>query len=164
MGCVTPPTLLIGLGFIVLGVISGIQDTKLALKGTLAQGRVVSIEQRSSTTVDGPKSHQTGVKRPSVTYAPVVEFTSADGRPYRFVSSLGHGRPQHEVGQVVDIVYDPVNPQRADLRSATWAVGLAVLPVLVGLVLAAAGVLPPLIVWWRNRKAPQRRMAMDGRP
>src|SRR5688500_1065783 len=138
LGCVTPIALLIGLFFLVGGVVVAMQGVQLARKGTPAQGRVVANEERGPLTAEGPKSLEPGAKRSPtdrVNYFPVVEFTAADGKTHRFVSSLGHGAPQHQIGQVVDVVYDPANPGRAELRSASWAAGLALLPILVGLVL-----------------------------
>jgi hypothetical protein len=156
LGCVTPIFVLIGLPFLVGGVAGAMQGVQLARNGTAAQGRVVSIEERGPLTAEGPKSLEPGAKRSPtdrVNYFTVVEFIAADGRTHRFVSNLGHGTPQHRIGQVVDVVYDPANPGRAQLRSALWSAGLALFPILVGLALLAVGIVPLVIVWSRKRSA-----------
>ena len=73
-------------------------------------------------------------------YVPVVEFVpegSADA--VRFTDDVGTDPPQFEVGEQVDVLYDPSNPQ--DARVATWmrlwfspmvVIAFGVLPVVVG--------------------------------
>jgi hypothetical protein len=51
-------------------------------------------------------------------YAPVVEFTNADGQPLRFRSGLSRNPPGYDVGEHVVVLYPPQAPERA--RIDTW--------------------------------------------
>jgi uncharacterized protein DUF3592 len=53
-----------------------------------------------------------------VAYFPVVEFTAAGDGTVRFRASTGsEGAPGHEVGDAVDVLYDPRNPTNARIGS-----------------------------------------------
>jgi Protein of unknown function (DUF3592) len=80
------------------------------------------------------------------TYVPVVEFTAADGRARRFTGSVASDPPAHEVGERVQVKYDPSNPEEARIGGGInlWlvpgvliAAGIAVL-VAGGIVLATS--------------------------
>jgi hypothetical protein len=47
--------------------------------------------------------------------APVVEFSLPDGRKFRFTSDFGSMPARHRVGQVVNVKYDPGDPQKAEI-------------------------------------------------
>ena len=81
-------------------------------------------------------------------YCPLVDFTTAKGEPVRFESQFGTMPASHRVGQSVEVRYDPADPQKAKVDSATanWfvpgctiAMGLAFL--ILGLVFLVVGVL-----------------------
>lgn len=57
---------------------------------------------------------------------PVVEFTVPSGGKIRFTSDFGSRPAGHKVGQNVNIRYDPVDPQKAEIESMTtlWLVPL----------------------------------------
>jgi Protein of unknown function (DUF3592) len=44
------------------------------------------------------------------TYAPVIEYVADNGDTYRFTSDIYSSPPSHQVGDQVDVLYDPVHP------------------------------------------------------
>ncbi len=52
-------------------------------------------------------------------YCPVVQFTTSTGIPCNFKSSVGSNPAPYAVGQNVNIIYDPQNPQNAEINSST---------------------------------------------
>ena len=65
---------------------------------------------------------------------PVIEFTIPSGEKIRFTSEFGSRPAGHKVGQGVNVRYDPVDPQKAEIESTMtlW---------LVPLILAFMGIL-----------------------
>jgi len=65
---------------------------------------------------------------------PVVEFTIPSGEKIRFTSEFGSRPAGHKVGQSLNVRYDPVDPQKAEIESTMtlW---------LVPLILAFMGIL-----------------------
>lgn len=49
---------------------------------------------------------------------PVVEFTASSGEKIRFTSDFGSRPAGHKIGQSVNVHYDPVDPQKAEIDSA----------------------------------------------
>lgn len=81
-------------------------------------------------------------------YYPQVQFTTASGQTVSFNSSVGSNPAGYAVGQNVEVVYDPRNPQQAEIDSATslWVVpgcllGMGLVFTVLGLVLAGMMIL-----------------------
>jgi len=57
---------------------------------------------------------------------PVVEFTASSGEKIKFTSEFGSRPAGHKVGQSVNIRYDSVDPQKAEIDSAMnlWLIPL----------------------------------------
>ena len=57
---------------------------------------------------------------------PVVEFAAPSGEKIRFTSDFGSLPARHQVGQSVNLRYDPTDPQKAEIDSAMslWLVPL----------------------------------------
>lgn len=49
-------------------------------------------------------------------YAPVYQFRTVDGQTIVMHDSLSSNPPQFQVGQEIDILYDPANPQKARIN------------------------------------------------
>lgn len=62
-------------------------------------------------------------------YYSVFKFKSINGQEIEKVSNLRTNPPQHQVGQVIDVLYDPNNPNDARIKKAT---NLYFVPVLLG--------------------------------
>ncbi len=81
-------------------------------------------------------------------YCPQVAFTDAKGRQIKFQSEVGSQPPAYNIGQKVQIIYQPNNPQKAEIDSVmslwfvpgcTSALGLAF--TFLGFVLFFVGIL-----------------------
>lgn len=55
-------------------------------------------------------------------FCPVVEFSLPSGQRIRFTSDFGSRPASHRVGQSVNLRYDPMDPQKAEIESGmtTW--------------------------------------------
>ncbi len=78
---------------------------------------------------------------------PVVEFALADGTTVTFTASSGRGTRQFKEGDSVPILYNPRDPQEADLRTcfAMWFFPVAL--GLLGLVFVVGSGLKLLGIW-----------------
>ena len=103
---------LIGLAVLIGGVVTAVKQSRKTARGATASGTVVDLVQR----VFNPGS--AGV------YCPLVQFTTASGQPVRFESGFGTMPASHRVGQTIAVRYDPDDPQKAEVDSATsrWLV------------------------------------------
>ena len=103
---------LIGLGVLIGGAITAIKQSRQLAGRTAATGKVVGLVKR----IFNPGS--AGV------YCPVVEFTIASGEAVRFESDFGTTPASHRVGQSIAVRYDPLEPQKAEVDSASsrWLV------------------------------------------
>jgi hypothetical protein len=116
-----------------VGVTLGLQVTlPLVARGRPVAGVVTSYEQGESSDGQTPALY------------PVVHFNTPDGLEHSFRSNLGEGHAQ--VGQRVEVLYDPQDPSRARLRTwqALWlGTGLA-----GGMGLVCVGALVTLMKLW----------------
>ena len=126
---------LIGLAVLIGGVVTAIRQTRNEARGVTATGTVVDLVQR----VLNPGS--AGV------YCPVVQFTTALGQPVRFESGFGTMPASHRVGQSIAVRYDPADPQKAEVDSATsrWLVpgcmiGMGIMFLAMGVLFVAIGI------------------------
>jgi hypothetical protein len=119
------PSLLVvivfGLGCIACGVWMMRNMKRAAAKSIPAQAKVVDVECEMAIT------------GPSV-YFPVFEFTTAEGRQVRVRSSIGSAQKLHEVGDLVDILYDKENPEEL-IQKGSPAATFAVLVLFIGIIL-----------------------------
>ena len=59
-------------------------------------------------------------------YAPLVRFSTAEGKTIEFQSSLRTNPPAYRTGQTVSVLYDPAVPESASIRGffTLWFVAL----------------------------------------
>jgi len=62
-------------------------------------------------------------------YYSVFQFKTMNGQEIEKVSNIRTNPPQHKVGQVIDILYDPANPNDARIKKTT---NLYFVPFLLG--------------------------------
>lgn len=93
--------LLIGLGMLCGGGYWAIQTKGFLEKAVLGEGIVVELVQSQSSD--------------STTYAPIVHFTTEDGRKIEFVSSCSSNPPAYSIGQKVSVRYDRTHPEKAKI-------------------------------------------------
>jgi len=99
---------LVGLG-ISIGAFFSFSSTKAFIASAdRAQGKVVSLERRVSTDSDGGQS---------TSYYPVVEYQLSTGKKIVFTSSSGSSPASFRVGEKVEVLYDPQDPNQAKINA-----------------------------------------------
>jgi hypothetical protein len=97
-------------------------------RGGIADGVVVALRPQASAP--DPES-----------YVTVFQFDDRNGISHRISSTVAHGPAQHAIGDPVQVAYEPVRPEDAELvADARHLVALA----LFGLFLSAIA----LLIWW----------------
>jgi len=92
----------IGLAAVVGGTIWGFESYPFYHSRKSTQGTVVDQFMKKDE------------KTSEVTYFPVVEFSITIAEKKRFQGSIGStGSPAYETGDVVDVLYDPLDPRNA---------------------------------------------------
>jgi uncharacterized protein DUF3592 len=131
IGCITVPFLLIALVPLLWGARSQWTKGALLRGGENVPGTVVELR-----FVPGNPSVRLGKGSGST---PVFRFTPRGGSERTVVGGVNRFPAPWRVGQTVDVVYDPVDPAHADLRSelegwlfwfAVWC-AVAVLPLAI---------------------------------
>ena len=84
-------------------------------------------------------------------YAPVYQFRTLDGQNIVIQDSLSRNPPQFQVGQEIDVLYEPGNPQKARINKwmnlyfvSAMLVGLGLIFGVVGIVLVIPQILKVL--------------------
>lgn len=65
---------------------------------------------------------------------PVVEFATPSGEKIRFTSDFGSLPARHKIGQSVNVRYDPLDPQKAEIESAMNLWLIPVILVFMGII------------------------------
>ncbi len=94
--------LLFGLLFFAVGSGMTMHQRALEKQGIEAQGVVVGLQENYDS--DGS------------TYAPVVQFKTANGHNVEFVSTYFSSPPAYEVGESVIVVYPPNDPDKVIIK------------------------------------------------
>jgi hypothetical protein len=105
-----------GIGIVLLsvaGVLTLINRDFLA-DAERTEGVVVDLEVRTR-----PRTSSQSSRPQRRTWYPIVEFTAPDGNPVVFESNVGSNPPRHQVGDRVEVAYDPANPTDARLTGFT---------------------------------------------
>jgi hypothetical protein len=125
----------IGIAVLISGVVAVVKQSRKAARGVAATGTVVDLVKRVFS------AGSSGV------YCPVVDFITANGQPVRFESQFGTMPASHRVGQPIAVRYDPADPQKAEVDSATanWfvpgcTVAMGLLFLVMGLLFVVIGV------------------------
>ncbi|WP_322820290.1 DUF3592 domain-containing protein [Chloroflexus sp.] len=99
--------LVVGLGLLILGWQAFI-NTSQRMKNTVAtQGTVVEIKPRSVNTNSGQRTF----------FYPIVEFRTATGETIQFESEAGGNPSAYQIGDRIEIMYNPDQPQTAFINS-----------------------------------------------
>jgi hypothetical protein len=109
----------IGVAALLIGIFALWSATDLYAAGARAEGQVVEIrESRSIVTeeVTTPAGREVRRDVERTSYAPVVRFTTQEGREIEFHGRGGSGTDFAE-GDTVTVVYDRDNPSRARIVS-----------------------------------------------
>ncbi|SCK60230.1 Protein of unknown function (DUF3592) [Streptomyces sp. SceaMP-e96] len=106
----------LGALFLVLGLVLAGATASFLSDAKRTRGSVMALEWRED---DHGEDHT------PVAY-PVVEFTSADGKPRRFQSSTGSNPPSYEKGERVEVLYRADSPEDARINgfASLWLLPL----------------------------------------
>ena len=74
-------------------------------------------------------------------FRPAVRFSTRDGREFSFLSEVSTSHQGYEVGDAVRVLYDPRDPERAEIRSflRQWFPVVALLSMAGGIFLLIRG-------------------------
>ena len=117
IGCWTIFFNLFFAGFCLWGVYAAYTGWQLQTKGETTTGTVVRMEESSST------------EGGCCVYSPVIEF-DVNGQTYSFEGDTASYPPEYEVGEVVDVRFDPLDPNTAQIDSyfERWAFPICIIP------------------------------------
>ena len=72
-------------------------------------------------------------------YSPVYQFRTIDGQTIVVTDSLSSNPPMFQVGQTIDVLYDPENPQKARIKKWMNLYFVSLLLGGMGLIFACVG-------------------------
>jgi len=137
IGCWTIFFNLFFAGFCLWGVYAGYISWKLDNEGVTTTGIVVSLDE-SDDSEGG-----------CCVYSPVIEF-EAGGQTYSFDGGNASYPPAYEVGEQVEVIFDPAAPDTAQINKWTerWLFPIIIVPVMI----LAALILNFFMIrsFWRN--------------
>jgi hypothetical protein len=84
-----------------------IQNYRFVSEAAHTTGTVISLDPR-------PPAGSTRMPR-GATRAPTVRY-EVEGKSYTYTAAHGTYRPRHQVGDTIEVLYDPANPAKARLR------------------------------------------------
>ena len=120
IGCITILANLFFAGFCLWGVYAGYVSWQLEQGGERTTGNVVRLEESNSS------------EGGCCVYSPVVEFT-AGGQTHSFESGNASDPPAYDVGEEVSVLYDPANPETAQIDSffERWLFPIIIIPAMI---------------------------------
>lgn len=121
IGCLTIFFNLFFAAFCLWGVYAAYTGWQLQTRGEITEGKVIELEESSSS------------EGGCCVYSPVVEF-NVNGETYTFESGNASDPPQYKVGETVDVRYDPIDPNTAQIDSLfeRWAFPVIIIPSMIG--------------------------------
>ena len=142
-------SLVIGLIFAVISIFLMVLDRSFAETAVSANAEVVGFHESRSS--DG-----------GLTYYPILDFVTADGQNLQVRASVGTVPPAYEVGERVEILYDPAKPETFVINTQPGRLGLALVFFGFGMLWLLIGGIPLLIRVMRKRRF--RFLLNHGRP
>jgi hypothetical protein len=120
IGCLTIFFNLFFAGFCLWGVYAAYTGWQLQTGGERTTGTVIEMEESSSA--------ESGC----CVYSPVVQF-EVNGQSYTFDSGNASDPPQYEVGEQVEVLYNPTDPNTAQIDSLfeRWAFPVCIIPSMI---------------------------------
>jgi hypothetical protein len=130
----------IGTGFLAGAGAAGLREWQIARHYARSIGHVVEIAEtaRSSPT------------RTSL-YSAIVAFTTDSGRPIQFAQGSASSHPTLYEGEIVNVLYDPVTPERAVIDQFWDRWGLTAILFAIGTPLLVAGLVVAGALWPEHR-------------
>lgn len=120
IGCAIVFSNLFLAAFCLWGVYAAYTSWQLETNGETTTGTVVDLDESS----DGDGG--------CCVYSPVVEFT-VKGRPYIFEGDNASDPPAYDVGEEVEVIYDPADPSNAQINkwSERWLMPVILIPAML---------------------------------
>jgi len=120
IGCWTIFFNLFFAGFCLWGVYAGYTSWRLQKEDLTTTGSVVRLEESNSS------------EGGCCVYSPVIEF-SANGQTHSFEGDNASDPPAYQVGEVVNVIYDPADPSTAQINKWTerWLFPIIIIPVMI---------------------------------
>ena len=114
--------MVIGIVFIVIGIILiaiaifQYKSVRQLLQiGVTTTAKIIAIKESISTSTD-----MDGFTTTTKMYSPEFEFTDTKGNKIRHVSNIStQNKNTWEVGQEIEVVYDPKNPEKVKIKKAS---------------------------------------------
>jgi hypothetical protein len=119
--------LLLGVGFLAIAIPIFVQKRRFVSRAASATGVVTDLK---STEL------QAGMQ----SYNPVVQFQTHDGRMVEFESDTGGPEESYPPGGQVEVLYDPLNPEKAHIKTSFMLWGIPLLFGGLGAVFLVVGV------------------------
>jgi hypothetical protein len=129
---------LIGIGMLIGGIFAYRSNQQFLQSSLKSKGTVTSLDLRHSSD--------------SSSYHPVVQFRTLKNQIINFTSSVGSNPASYQVGETVEVNYDPTNPNSAKINdfSSNWLTVL-ILSVM-GTVFSSLGLILPVNTIRLSRK------------
>ena len=120
IGCVTIAANLFFMAFCLWGVYAAYTSWQLQTNGETTNGTVVELKEQSDA------------EGGCCTYVPVVEYT-VNGQAYSMEGDTASDPPQYKVGEEVPILYDPANPNKAQINKLMerWLFPVIIIPAMI---------------------------------
>lgn len=121
----------------------------LARYGEVVQGRVIDVRYVPGNPAVARQSSRRGQARGE---SPVVSYTTRAGEPRTLIGSVNRYPVPWKAGDAIEVVYDPANPQHADVRAEVtgWVLWFVIWCTLAALLMAIASL--PIILRLRERR------------
>ncbi len=100
-----------GAVFLVVGVRNYLRTRRFVSQASSTTGTVTDVKTRTS------RSHTSSGPRVSTYRYPVVRFQTQDGRSVEFESETGTNTFSQKSGEQVEVLYDPLKPEQARIKS-----------------------------------------------
>jgi uncharacterized protein DUF3592 len=106
--------------FCLWGAYAAYTSWRLQNEGQTTTGTVVRLEESSSS------------EGGCCVYAPVIEFNT-NSQTYSFEGDNASDPPAYEVGEVVNVIYDPTDPSTAQINrwSERWLFPIIIIPAMM---------------------------------
>jgi hypothetical protein len=124
--------LVVGPCSLVYSIVSLIRTQSFIRRSVEVSGEVVRLERSRSRG------------RYGYTFAPVFTFTSVDGKLYTVTSDVGTNPATFDVGDSVEVRYDPADPHSARINTFFQVWGMAA-------ICAALGIAFTCFAWFARR-------------
>jgi hypothetical protein len=138
-GCIIVFANLFFAGFCLWGVYAASISWRLEQEGVTTTGTVVEMEASDSS------------EGGCCVYSPVIEFTASNDQKYTFEGDTASDPPAYEVGDEVSVIYDPNDPETAQINKWTerWLFPIIIIPAMAIAALVVNIVM--LRVFWHNK-------------